>query len=80
MREFGQKVLVEKLRKNYRFEPVFIGKTFLTQERAGPFNSWPAPLKLRGPPLIIKGPPTCNGQKVVFSGESLFGESLAKFG
>ena len=55
MKGLRQKVLVQKVRKNCRNEPVFIGKESWSQERAGPLKWWLAPLKLRGPPLIIKG-------------------------
>ena len=80
MRGFGQKVLVKKVRKNYRFEPVFMAKVSDTGACAGPLNLWLAPLKLRGPPLIIKGAALLKRPNFLsFSGESLFGEKLTNF-
>jgi hypothetical protein len=45
---------VQKVRKNVRNEPVFIGKKIPLEERAGPLNWWPVPLIIKGTALIIK--------------------------
>ena len=67
--------------ENLRNELVFIETENTMQERAGPLNSWPVPLILRGPPLIIKGAAQLKRpESLSFSGESLFGEKLTDFG
>jgi hypothetical protein len=50
-----RKFLVQKGEVKSRFKVVFIGNKFWQRSVAGPLKSRPAPLKLRGPPFIIKG-------------------------
>ena len=77
----SESLVVQKVRKKSRFKVVFIGKRIWQRSVAGPLKSWPAPLKLRGPPFIIKGAAQLKRpDSLSFSGESLFGEKLTDFG
>ena len=51
----SESLVVQKVRKKSRFKVVFIGIRIWQRSMAGTLKSWPVPLKLRGPPYIIKG-------------------------